>query len=81
MLLLKDLVGVHNIVQLQLLWHYWSGHRLDYCDIEWFALETEIIVWFLRWHPSTAFQTLVDYDGYSIFSKGFLPTVVNIMVI
>ena len=55
MLLLKDLVGVHNIVQLQLLWHYWSGHRLDYCDIEWFALETEIIVSFLRLHPIITF--------------------------
>ena len=36
---------------------------------------------FLRLHPSTAFQTLVDYHGYSISSKGFLPTVVDIMVI
>jgi len=35
----------------------------------------------LRLYPSTAFQTLVDYDGYSISSKGFLPTVVDIMVI
>ena len=26
-------------------------------------------------------DSLVDYDGYSIFSKGFLPTVVDIMVI
>ena len=55
---------------------------LDYCDIEWFALETtEIIPLFLRLHPSTSFETLVDYDGYSISSKGFLPTVVDIMVI
>ena len=29
----------------------------------------------LRLHPSTGFQTLVDYDGYSISSKGFLLTV------
>ena len=29
---------------------------------------------------ATAFQTLVDYEGYSISSKGFLPTVVDIMV-
>ena len=28
MLVLKDLVGLHSIVQLQLLQHYWSGHRL-----------------------------------------------------
>ena len=53
---------------------------LDYCDIEWFALETEIILSFLRLHPSTAFQTFVDHDGYSISSKGFLPTVVDTMV-
>ena len=43
--------------------------------------QTEMIVSFLRLHPSTAFWTLVDYDGYSISSKGFLPTVVDIMVI
>ena len=42
---------------------------------------TEIILSFLRLHPSTAFQTLDDYDGYSISFKGFLPTVVDIMVI
>ena len=24
-------------------------------------------------------DSLVDYEGYSIFSKGFLPTVVDIM--
>ena len=28
MLVLEDLVGLHRIVQLQLLQHYWSGHRL-----------------------------------------------------
>ena len=35
----------------------------------------------LRLYPSNAFWTLVDYDGYSISSKGFFPTVVDIMVI
>ena len=39
MLVLEDLVGLHRTVQLQLLQHYWSGEDLDYCDIEWFALE------------------------------------------
>ena len=43
--------------------------------------DEEIILSFLRLHPSTAFQTLVDHDGYSISSEGFLPTVVDIMVI
>ena len=42
---------------------------------------TEIMLSFLRLHPSTAFWTLVDHHVYSISSKGFLPTVVDIMVI
>ena len=59
-----------------------GGIDLDYCDTEWFALEmNEIILSFLRMHPSTAFWTLVDYDGYPISSKGFLNTIVDIMVI
>ena len=40
-----------------------------------------IILSFLRLHLSTAFQIPVDYDGYSLSSKGFLPTVVDIMAI
>ena len=59
------------------------GIDLDYCDVEWFALETK------RDH-SVVFEivpmycisdTLFHYEGYSISSKGFLPTVVDIMVI
>ena len=42
---------------------------------------TKIILLFFRVHPSTTFQTFVDQEGYSISSKGFLPTVVNIVVI
>ena len=58
------------------------GIDLDYCDIEWFALEmNRDVLSFVRLHPSTVFWTLVDYDGYSISSKGFLPTVVDKMVI
>ena len=38
LLVLEGLVGLHRIVQLQLLQHYW-GIDLDYCDAEWFALE------------------------------------------
>ena len=39
MLVLEGLVGLHRTVQLQLVQHYWWGIDLDYCDIEWFALE------------------------------------------
>ena len=83
MLVLKGLVGLPRTIQLQLLQCYWLGIDLDYCDIEWFALET-------NGNHSVVFETaskycisdsLVDHDGYSISSKGFLPTVVSIMVI
>ena len=59
------------------------GMDLDYCDIEWFALQTN------RDHP-VVFEiaskycisdSFVDYDGHSISFKGFLATVVDIMVI
>ena len=38
-LVLKGLVGLHRTIQLQLLQHFWLGHRLGFRDIEWFALE------------------------------------------
>ena len=37
---LEDLVGLHKTLQLQFLQHYWLGLGLDYCDVEWFVLET-----------------------------------------
>ena len=56
---------------------------LDYCDIEWFALEMNrdplvIVEIASKYCISNSF---VDHDGYSISSKGFLPTVVDIVVI
>ena len=83
MLVLKGLVGLHRIIQLQLLQRYWLGHRLDYSDTEWFAFKTNrdhsvIFEIASKYYISDSF---VDYEGYSISSKGFLPTVVDIMVI
>ena len=82
MLVLEGLVDLHRTVQLQLLQRYW-GIDLDYCDIEWFPLEMN------RDHSVISeiaskyciSDSFVDRDGYSISSKGFLPTVVDIMVI
>ena len=83
MLVLKGLVHLHRTVQLQLLQCYWLGHRLDYCDIEWFALEMykDHCVSFEIASEYCISDSFVDYDGYSISSKGFLPTVVDITVI
>ena len=61
-----------------------SGWDIDVdCDIEWFALEKNrdhSVVFEIasRYCISDSF---VDYDGYLISSKGFLPTVIDIMVI
>ena len=59
------------------------GIDLDYCDIEWFALETnrDYSVIFEIASKYDISDSFVDYDGYFISSKGFLPAVVDIMVI
>ena len=52
------------------------GIDLDYCDIEWFVLETK------RDHPVifeiapkySISDSLVDYEGCFVSTKGFLPT-------
>ena len=80
--------SVHGILQAGLLeWFaisFSTGQDtdLDYCDIRWFALESN------RDH-SVVFEiapkfcisdSFVDYEGYSISSK-VLPTVVDLIVI
>ena len=79
---LEGHVDFHRTIQLQLFSVSGWGIDLDYCNIEWFALEMN------RDH-SVVFEIaslycisdcFVDHDGYSISSKEFLPTVVDIMV-
>ena len=83
MLVLKGFVGFHRRFNFSVFSITGWGLDLDYHDIEWFALVTN------RDH-SVVFETaskycisdsFVDHEGYSISSKGFLPTVVDIMVI
>ena len=56
---------------------------MDYRDIEWFALKTnqDHSVIFEIAPKYCILESSVDCDGYSIPSKGFLSTVVDIMVI
>ena len=56
---------------------------MDYHDIEWFALEMnrEHSVIFEIACKYCISDSFVDHDGYSISSKGFLPTVADIIVI
>ena len=59
------------------------GADLDYCDIEWFALEMnrDHSVIFEIASKYCISNYFVHHDGYSISSEGFLPIVVDIMVI
>ena len=73
-----DLLGISKLK--------WTGvgeFNSDNCDIECFVLKTERdhSVVFEIASEYCILDSLVDYDGYSISSKGFLPTVVDIMVI
>ena len=83
MLVLEGLIGLHRTIQLQLLQHIGQGIDLDYCDIEWFALETnrDHSVIFEIVSKYCISDSFVDHDGYSISSKGFLLIVVDTMVI
>ena len=62
-----------------------TGQDIDlyYCDTAWFALEMnrDHSVIFETAPKNCISDSSVDYDGYSISSKGFLPTVVDIKVI
>ena len=82
MLVLEGLVGLHRTIQLLDFSVTCCGIDLGYCDTEWLALEMNrdhsvILEIASKYCISHSF---VDYDGYSISSKGFLPTVVDIMV-
>ena len=83
MLVLKDLVVFIELLNFSFFSVTHWGIGLNYYDIEWFALKKN------RYH-SVLFEIasqyyildpFVDHDGYSISSKVFLPTVIDIMVI
>ena len=83
MLVLEGLVGLHRTIHFSFFSITGQGIDFDYHDIEWFALEmkTDHSVVFEIASKYCISDSFVDYDGYSISSKGFLPTVVDIMVI
>ena len=80
---LKGLVGLHRTIQLQLLQHYWLGHRLGLLWYWMVCLGNEQRSFYHFWDCIQVLHLglFVDHDGYSISSEGFLPAVVDIMVI
>ena len=88
MLVLEGFVGLHRTYkELKFDFSFFSvtgqGIDLDYCDIEWFVLEMnrDHSVIFEIASKYCISDSFVDYEGYSISSKGFLPTVVDKIVI
>ena len=83
MLVLQGLVGFIELFNFSFFSITGWGIDLDYCDIERFALETnrDHSVVFEIASKYCISDSFVDHDGYSISSKRFLPTVVDIMVI
>ena len=82
-IVLEGLVGLHRTTELQLLQHHWSGHRLG---LLWYWVvclgnEQRSFCCILDCIQAPHFGLFCDYDGYSISSMGFLPAVVDIMII
>ena len=79
-LVLESLVGLHRTVQIQ---YFQLSHRLG---LLWYWMvclgnEQRTFCFFEIAHKNCILVSFVDCEGYSISSKGFLPTVVDIMVI
>ena len=77
---------LESLVDLQELFSFFDINGLDidldYCDVEWVDLElnqSHSIVFEIA-PKYCILESFVDYEGYPISSKGFLSTVVDIMV-
>ena len=83
MLDLEGLVDLQKTIYFSFFGISGWGIDLDYCDFEWFALETnrDHSVIFEIASKYCILDSFVDHDGYSISSEGFLPAVIDIMVI
>ena len=81
MLVLEDLGGPHATIQVQLLWHYLLRHKLWLwcCWMVSLGTNQDHFVIFEIAPMYCILDSLVDCKGCSIPSKGFLPTVVDIM--
>ena len=80
-LVLGGLLGLHRTDQL--LWHQWLGHGFGLLSCCMFCLgmnqDHSVIFKFALMYCIS--ESFVDYEGHSISSMGFLPTVVDIIVI
>ena len=82
-LVLDGLVDLHQTIQLLHFQHYWLGYRLVVLWYWMVCLGNKQRAFCCFWDCTHVlhFGPFCDYEGYSISSKEFLPTVVDIMVI
>ena len=75
MLVLKGLVALHRTFNFSFFSITGQGIGLDYCDIEWFALEMnrDLSVIFETAPKYCILDSFVDYEGYSIFLRDSCP--------
>ena len=77
----ERLAGLHRVIQLELFLH--GGWGIDRIIVILNGLplkQTKIILSFFEFAPKCCISdSFVEYKGYSISSKGFLPTIVDIM--
>ena len=83
MLIQEGVVGLHRTGQLQLLWHQWMGHRLGLLWYWIVCLGSEPRSFCRLWESTQVlhFRLFRWLWGLLDFFKGFLPSVVDIMVI
>ena len=81
-LVVEGLVGLHRTIELHLLWLYCLGHSLVslWCWMVCLGNRDHSVI-FETAPKYCLSDSFVDHDGYSISSKGFLPAVVDIIVI
>ena len=82
-LVLEGLVGLHRTSTLQLLQHQWLGNRLGLLWYWMVCLGNKPKSFCHFWGCTQVLHlcSSVDYEGYFISSKEFLPTVLDTMVI
>ena len=82
-LVLEGFVGLHRTIQLQLLQHYWSGHRLELLWYWMVCLGNEQRSFCRFWDCNQVlhFRLFCWLWWLLHFFQGILPTVVDIMVI
>jgi len=72
---------LHVFINIGLLPCQWLGHRLELLWYWMVCLGNKQWSFCHFWDWTQAIWTLVNYEGHSLSSKGFLPTILDTMVI